>query len=48
MGKAVDKVKEELSSQVAAVMHMGTFASEDLLREIIKFERLRAAGEGRV
>jgi hypothetical protein len=47
MGKAVDKVKEELSSPVAAVMHIGTFAPEDLLREIIKLERPRAAGKGR-
>lgn len=39
--------KEELNHQVAAIMRKGTFAQEDLLREIAKIERLRAAGEGR-
>ncbi len=47
VGNAVDKDKEKLSNQAARVVQMGTFAPEELLREIIKLQRLRAEGERR-
>ncbi len=47
VGNAVDKDKEKLSNQAAPIMQMGTFAPGELLREIIKLQRIRAEGERR-